>query len=63
MGLLINGVQLRPSVFHERGASLDRSGHRCEQIGLRLNSFAIALIGDVHRFGHLAIVFSKNRRC
>ncbi len=65
MCLSVYGIHLQPGVFHDATALIDRVGHRSEQIRLRLNRFAITLIGDMHRFDHGAIVIAKDRggRC
>lgn len=54
-------VHLRTRRIDNPGAFANRSSHRFEQVRLQLNRFAVTLIGDVHRFDHLAIVIVENR--
>ena len=59
----VDGVHLQPRIFNNASAFFDRVGHRREQIRLRLNGFAVTLIGDMHRFDHGAIVVAEDRGC
>lgn len=61
MRLSIDGVHFEARIFNEIGTLVDGFSYQREHIRLCLNSFAVNLVGDVHRFDQRAVVVREDR--